>query len=227
MAVNLVDVEDDPVAQHDYADQMRIFNYLHTLYPKVHIALHAGELFPKAVVAHSVQSPIRDAIMMGHAERIGHGLDIREEPHPEQLTALMADKGIAVETNLTSNRLLFNIDGTQHPLTYYLKHHVPVVLSTDDEGILRTELTNEYFDAVTRYHLSYATLKNINRNTLTYAFLPGQSLWLNPRLDIPVNACQSLDTPSCLRFIQSSPKAKLQWQLEQDFKVFEKQYNKP
>lgn len=224
VAVNLVGGEDDPVAQHDYDQQMHIFNTLHTLYPKVHIALHAGELFPKAVVSHSVQSPIRDAIVIGQAERIGHGIDIREEPHPEQLAALMADKGIAVEANLTSNRLLFNIAGAQHPLSYYLKHHVPVVLSTDDEGILRTELTNEYFDAVAHYHLDYATLKNIDRNTLTYAFLPGQSLWLNPRLDIPVKACQSLDSSSCLHFIQSSPKAKLQWQLEQDFKVFEKQY---
>jgi adenosine deaminase len=203
---------------------MRMFKALHTLYPKVHIALHAGELFPKKVAQHSVQSPIRDAIITGQAERIGHGLDIREEPHPEKLAALMADKGIAVETNLTSNRILFNIAGAQHPLSYYLEHHVPVVLSTDDEGILRTELTNEYFDAVAHYHLSYATLKNINRNTLTYAFLPGQSLWLNPRLDIPVKACQSLDSASCLQFIKNSPKAKLQWQLEQDFKVFEKKY---
>ena len=224
VAVNLVGVEDDPVAQHDYTQQMDVFNALHKLYPKVHIALHAGELFPKAVALHAVQSPIRDAIMLGQAERIGHGLDIREEPHPEQLAALMADKGIAVETNLTSNRLLFNIAGTHHPLPYYLDHNVPVVLSTDDEGILRTELTNEYFDAVSHYHLSYATLKNINRNTLTYAFLPGQSLWFNPRLDIPVKACTSLDSRSCLKFIKNSPKAKLQWQLEQNFKVFEKQY---
>jgi hypothetical protein len=31
---------------------------------------------------------------------------------------------------------------------YYRAHGVPVVLSTDDEGVLRTDMTNEYVRAV-------------------------------------------------------------------------------
>ena len=89
----------------------------------------------------------------------------------------MAKNHIVVETNLTSNAELLNISGDDHPLPFYLQHHVPVVLSTDDEGILRIDLTHEYQSAVERYALSYQTLKMLNRNSLTYSFLPGESLW--------------------------------------------------
>lgn len=224
VGINLVDVEDNRIAQQDYEQHMLIFGYLHGLYPKTHIALHAGELFPKAQVPHRVISPIRDAILIGHAERIGHGLDILEEPHPDDLAAYMAKQAIAVEVNLTSNRLLFGISGSRHPLRYYLQHQVPVVLSTDDEGILRTELSNEYVDAVTHHHLDYATLKHINRNTLTYGFMPGQSLWQNAAKAIVVPACNNLNSLNCKQFIRKNPKAKLQWDLEQALKAFEKRF---
>lgn len=224
IGINLVDIEDHAIAQQDYKAHMRIFEMLHRFYPKVHIALHAGELYPKSVAPHQVTAPIRDAILIGHAERIGHGLDIQDEPNPSALAAMMVKKDIAVEINLTSNRLIFGVKDAQHPLAYYLKHHVPVVLSTDDEGILRTDLTHEYREAAMRHHLDYATLRQINRNTLTYGFIQGHSLWENPQRAIPVKACQSLTSPSCHAFIQRNPKAKLQWDLEQDLAKFEKQW---
>lgn len=224
VGINLLDIEDNPIAQQDYAQHMQIYGMLHALYPKAHIALHAGELFPKTIASHHVISPIRDAILIGHAERIGHGLDIQEEPDPEGLAKLMAEKGIAVEINLTSNRLIFGVRGQQHPLQFYLKHHVPVVLSTDDEGILRTDLTNEYLAAAQEHGLDYASLRRINRNTLTYGFIPGKSIWANPRTAIPVLDCQSLSSTTCQKFIEKNPKAKLQWQLEHDLLRFEQQW---
>ncbi len=224
VGINLVDIEDHAVAQQDYNAHMRIFEMLHRHYPKVHIALHAGELYPKSVAPHQVTAPIRDAILIGHAERIGHGLDIQDEPNPSALAAMMVKKDIAVEINLSSNRLIFGVKDKQHPLAYYLKHHVPVVLSTDDEGILRTDLTHEYREAAMRHHLDYATLRQINRNTLTYGFIQGRSLWENPQQAIRVKACESLTSPSCHAFIQQNPKAKLQWNLEQDLAKFEKRW---
>ncbi|PJD93216.1 MAG: adenosine deaminase [Legionella sp.] len=224
VAINLVDIEDNAVAQHDYNAHMRMFEMLHRLYPDVHIALHAGELYPKTVAPHQVAAPIHEAILIGHAERIGHGLDIQDEPYPDALAALMSEKAIAVEINLSSNRLIFGVKDKQHPLTYYLKHHVPVVLSTDDEGILRTDLTKEYLEAAVQHHLDYATIKHINRNTLTYGFIEGQSLWQDPHNAIPVKECRSLSSLRCEIFIQHNPKANLQWQLEQDLKKFEKKW---
>ena len=224
VGINLLDIEDDATAQQDYAQHMQIFQFLHTHYPKVHIALHAGELYPMKVAPHIVRSPIRDAIVIGHAERIGHGLDIADEPDASALADMMAQKSIAVEVNLTSNHMIFGVQGSQHPLRFYLQHKVPVVLSTDDEGILRTDLTKEYVKAAQEHHLDYATLKQINRNTLTYAFLPGTSIWADPYHAIRVKACQELTSHACQVFIKNNPKAHLQWQLEQALAVFESKF---
>jgi len=224
VGINLLDIEDSTTAQSDYAQQMQIFEFLHAQYPHVHIALHAGELYPKKIAPHKVNAPIRDAIVIGHAERIGHGLDITDEPNPNELADMMAKKSVAVEVNLTSNHLIFGVHGKQHPLNFYLQHHVPVVLSTDDEGILRTDLTHEYLTAAREHHIDYATLRQINRNTLTYGFIPGTSIWADPQHAIPVSDCQILTSKTCQTFIKNNPKASLQWQLEQELAVFERQW---
>ena len=64
-----------------------------------------------------------------------------------------------------------------HPLPLYLNHGVPTSLSTDDEGVDRTNLTREYEKAATTFDFSYLTLKNFARNSITYSFLPGEALW--------------------------------------------------
>jgi adenosine deaminase/adenosine deaminase CECR1 len=79
---------------------------------------------------------------------------------------------IAVEINLTSNDLILGVRGANHPLPVYRKYGVPIVLSTDDEGVSRTHLTQEYQRAVLTYGLSYADLKTIVRNSIEYSFLP-------------------------------------------------------
>ena len=48
---------------------------------------------------------------------------------------------------------------------------MPVVLSTDDAGVARIDLTNEYFRAARDYGLSYRQLKAIAGNALRYSFL--------------------------------------------------------
>ncbi len=172
VGINLVQQEDVPAALKPYKQQMQVLDFLHQQYPTVHISLHAGELSPNAVAPADLSFHINDAVTVGHAERIGHGVDITYEDNAEALTKMMAQKKIAVEVNLTSNDWLVNAKGATHPLHYYLDHQVPVVLSTDDEGILRTDLTHEYVRAVMEQHLDYQQLKTITRNTITYSFLP-------------------------------------------------------
>ena len=48
---------------------------------------------------------------------------------------------------------------------------MPVVLSTDDAGVSRINMTNEYFRAVDDQGLGYRTLKAIARNALIHSFL--------------------------------------------------------
>ena len=100
------------------------------------------------------------------------------EDRPYELLKNMADKGVLVEINLTSND-----DHSRHraaratPSRLYRKFGVPVALSTDDEGVSRIDLTHEYVRAVETYGLSYADLKELVRNSIEYSFLPGASLW--------------------------------------------------
>ena len=222
--VNLVQPEDGIISLRDYHKQMQIFNYLHSQYPNVNIALHAGELAPEAVPPEDLRFHIHDALITGQAQRIGHGVDIGYEHNAEETLKYMAEHHLPVEINLISNQKLLNVSGRNHPLNYYLTHHVPVVLSTDDEGVLRTDLTRQYVEAVLGHGLDYQTLKQINRNTLTYAFLPGKSIWINADTSKPVTECQDLNSQSCHNFIDHNEKAKLQWNLEQKLMAFEKNY---
>lgn len=225
VGVNLVQAEDGPISLRDYEQQMRIFNYLHAQYPKVHIALHAGELTSDLVNKKELSYHIHDAVLIGKAQRIGHGVDIALENDSKATLAYMSKNQIPVEINLTSNFIILNVSAKEHPLNYYLKHQVPVVLSTDDEGILRTNLTKQYVSAAIDFHLDYQTIKQINRNTLTYAFIPGKSIWANARVAEPIAVCKKLNAASCISFIEKNPKAKLQWSLEKKLLVFENRFN--
>jgi adenosine deaminase len=81
----------------------------------------------------------------------------------------MAAKKVLVEINLTSNEVL-GVSGKNHPFPIYREFGVPVVLSTDDEGIERIDLTNEYVRAVESYDLSYATSSSSCATALNTAF---------------------------------------------------------
>lgn len=225
VAVNLVQAEDSLSALEDYPKQMAAFGFLHQHYPKVHIALHAGEL-AEGTKPQDRRFHIHDAIYKGFAERIGHGVDIKSENNYEALLRHMATVPIPIEVSLTSNDYLLNISGKTHPIYDYLKYGVPIVLSTDDEGILRTSLTQEYIRAAQEHHMTYDALKLISRNALTYSFLPGKSIWRDANSAEPVDACKSLESQTCLNFIAQEEKAKTQWALEQDFAAFEKRWLK-
>ena len=130
-----------------------MIGFLRELYPKVHVSLHAGELAPGLVPPEGLCCHIRMAIEQANTDRIGHGTDIMYEDDPAALMKKMADKGVLVEINLTSNANVLGVSGKNHPFPLYRKFAVPVALSTDDEGIERIDLTNEYVSAVEGYGL--------------------------------------------------------------------------
>ena len=209
----------------DYHLQMRMLDYAHGVYPKVHITLHAGELAPGLVPPEGLRFHIRDALQFGHAERIGHGVSIMYEERAEQLLDLMKQRHVLVEINLSSNDLILGIRGRQHPLPVYRKHDVPVALSTDDEGVSRTHLTEEFQRAALTYDLSYADLKEMARNSLEYSFIAGASYWRDGTYRIPVAQCAAGDqTSACQEFLRSNERAKLQQELERRFQVFENSF---
>jgi adenosine deaminase len=226
--INFVMPEDCYICMNDYALQMRMIEFLHNLYPKVRITLHAGEIAPGLVTYEGLCCHIRLAIDEGHAERIGHGVDLMYEERPYDLLKEMAAKHVMVEINLTSNDLILGIVGDAHPFPLYRKFGVPVALSTDDEGVSRIDLTHEYVRAVQTYDLHYADLKKLVRTSLEHSFLRGESLW--EKLDdfSRANAACSTDSlgsekpsASCAAFLKASERAQQQWELERRVRKFE------
>ena len=190
VGINFVMPEDGYISMTDYALQMRMVGFLHEKYPKVHITLHAGELAPGLVTEEGLCCHIRLAVEQGHAERIGHGVDVMYEDRPYDLLKEMAAKHVMVEVALTSNDVILGVSGKDHPFPIYRKFGVPVALSTDDEGVSRIDLTHEYVRAVETYGLRYADLKQLVRTGLEHSFLPGASLWSDPdTFQRPVAAC--------------------------------------
>ena len=228
VGVNMVMPEDWYIPVRDYDLQMRMVEYLHSVYPKVHISLHAGELAPGLVIPEALRFHIREAVERAHAERIGHGVDVMYETDPTGLLDEMAKQNVLVEICLTSNDLILGVRGSHHPLSLYMKHHVPVALATDDAGVSRTDgLTHEFVRAVQDFGLSYPELKQMVRASLEHSFLAGPSLWSGSKAMLRVTACESDDpanpTPSagCQKFLQGSDRARAQWGLEQAFARFE------
>lgn len=225
VGLNLVMAEDWYVPIHDFRRHMEMLNFLHQLYPKVHITLHAGELTQDLVPPEELFH-IRASIERGHAERIGHGVDVMMEPGSAGLLALMAHKRTLVEVCLTSNDVILNVTGNRHPLPIYLKYGVPVALATDDEGVSRGDITQEYQRAAETYGLSYLQLKEFARNSLEYSFLPGRSLWWThsarkaKECDRDMPSVERLSS-GCQLFLSENEKARQQWKLEKAFVFFE------
>ena len=228
VGINYVMPEDGAISMSDYALHMKIVGFLHGLYPKVHISLHAGELAPGLVPPEGLCCHIRLAVEEGHAERIGHGVDVMHEDRPYDLLKELAAKHVMVEINLTSNDVILGVGGKDHPLLIYRKFHVPVSLNTDDEGVSRINMTHEYVRAAETYALSYADLKEMVRTGLEHDFLPGASLWRDPDSFTRAVAACGPDAPgaaktsaACAAFLKSSEKAQQQWELERRFREFE------
>jgi adenosine deaminase len=231
VGLNLVMPEDWYVPIHDFNLHMAMLDYLHSVYPKVHISLHAGELALGLVKPEDLSFHVRASIERGHAERIGHGVSVMQENDSIGLLKEMAARNILVEINLTSNDQILDVSGDDHPLPAYMKYGVPVALSSDDEGVARSNMTHEYLRAVEGYRLPYTDLKRMTRQSLEHSFLPGESLWADTKIIFrPVAACFSdvagAEKPSdgCAKFLAASERAREQWKLEAEFAKFEKKF---
>ena len=222
VGVNIVAPEDGPVALADYDRHMAMLRFLSRRYPNVPMSLHAGELSLGLVPPAALRDHIAKAVAAG-ARRIGHGVDISYEADAPATLARMAREHVAVEINLTSNDTILGVRGADHPLGLYRAAGVPVLLSTDDEGVSRSDMTAEYLRAVTEQGLGYADLKAMARASVHYGFLRGESLWRSDGIGIPASACHAAAAPSpaCAALLQRSDKARAEWRLEAEFAAFE------
>ncbi len=241
LGVELVAPEENEKSLKYYDDEMFALDVLHRFnkadskQKPVRIALHAGELIPEVLPAtpagqRHMKFHIRHAVVKGHAERIGHGCDVLDEDNPTDLLKTMREKDVLVEACLTSNATLLGKTGYSHPVNIYLAQDVPASLSTDDEGILRIDITDEFVRAVTHQQLGYPTLKQMVRASVEHSFLPGASLWQQEdRYEQQAAACASdipgtaLPSDACAELLKNSERATMQWKLEGQLAAFEEE----
>ena len=163
VAVNMVGREDN-----DKGYPLRFLPTLRELrrqYSGVRLSIHAGEV-------DEPNEHVRDTLLLG-ADRIGHGVNLISDA---DTMLLMRHGPYLVEINLISNLLLNYVsDYAQHPFPEYLRTGIPVALSTDDRGMWESNISDEFFVAVTEFDLSWEEVKRLSLNSLEYAFVDDET----------------------------------------------------
>ncbi|MBJ2124735.1 adenosine deaminase [Flavobacterium sp. IB48] len=175
--VNIVSPEHGENSMKDYWLHMVMFKYCHSKFSDVKYTLHAGELTLGLVQPEELTWHINDAIYVAGANRIGHGVDIAYEANSYDLLKYMSKNNIPIEINLASNEFILKVKENRHPFTLYKEFNVPIVISTDDAGILRSSMTEQYVILAKRYpDVNYETIKKYVYNSINYSFIQDASV---------------------------------------------------
>ena len=226
VGLQLVAPEDSPDAVKYYDTHMQIVAELTDQGRKTPVALHAGEVSLAIVAPDDLRDHVTKAVRVAGARRIGHGVGLPAETDAVAVAAEMAAKGILIEVNPISNRAILEVEPQDHPFSWFRQKGVPVSLSTDDSGILRSDLSGDYALAL-KMGATYANLKSSARNAIAFSFLSGQGLWQDPNIyRKPVPACRGqVGNPepkgTCAELVATSDKAREQWRHERLLKGFE------
>jgi hypothetical protein len=175
VGLNIVAPEDNVTSMRDYWLHMHYFAFCNAQYKgRVPYAMHAGELTEGFVQPEQLSYHINDAIYVAGAQRIGHGVDIAYEKNCYELLDYMSKDwhNIPVEINLSSNEFILGVKDDRHPILLYQSFNVPLVISTDDAGVSRSSLTEQYVLLAKRYpSLSYTDIKHYVYNSIQYSFM--------------------------------------------------------
>ncbi|HJS47285.1 MAG TPA: adenosine deaminase [Gemmatimonadales bacterium] len=128
----------------------------------LHVTVHAGE-------AAGPES-IREALTLCHAERIGHGTRLHEDPALEDY---VRDRRVPLEVNLTSNlQTRVVARAADHPVRRYLDRGIAVTLCTDSWLMCGVSLTDEYDLARRELGLTREEVDRMLLQGFAAAFLP-------------------------------------------------------
>jgi len=126
------------------------------------ITVHAGE----AAGAES----IAEAVHRCHADRIGHGTRLYEDP---VLRDYIRDRRLLIETNITSNVQTRAVSrASEHPVRGYLDAGLAVTLCTDGWLMTGVSLSDEYWLAHTELGFTRAEIDRCILDGFANAFLP-------------------------------------------------------
>jgi adenosine deaminase len=143
-----------------YPGQLFVEHFQRARAAGLHTIAHAGE-------AAGPES-VRQAVLQLRAERLGHAVRAAEDP---DLVELLAKRGVAVESCLTSNLQTLTVSSLEaHPLPLFLREGIRVTLNTDDPVISGIDLPHEY-GLLSELGLSPQEIRQLRLNGLEAAFL--------------------------------------------------------
>jgi adenosine deaminase len=128
----------------------------------LHLIHHAGETCgPES---------IREAIAVGHAERLGHGIRVLDDV---DLVAEVRERAIPLEVCPSSNVTLgLAASFGTHPLPRLRDAGLLVTLNTDIPSIAGTALTEEYVRVREAFGYDDETLADLSRTAVDASFAP-------------------------------------------------------
>ncbi|MBC2852376.1 adenosine deaminase [Cetobacterium sp. 2G large] len=129
------------------------------------VTIHAGET--------GIGENVFDAIQTLGAERIGHGIHIK---NCKEAYELVKEKNIFLEMCPTSNvqtKAVNSFDA--HPILDFHRDGIKVTINTDNRTVSNTTLTNEYHVIKENFEIDLDTYKNIYFNSVDAAFTDCQT----------------------------------------------------
>lgn len=128
----------------------------------LHITVHSGE-------SPGTAKWVEDSVEILGAERIGHGIQIINEP---SVLNFIKDKKIPLEVCPISNWLTqAAVTHMSHPIRKLQEHGVLVTINSDDPGIFGTTLSDDYQVLADVHSFTESDFKKCNQTAFDHSFL--------------------------------------------------------
>lgn len=166
-----------------FSHQVKIMAILKEKYG-INIAYHALEFDHEGFERAKLEYNKHLLELIAIAGRISHVTKIMEVNDFATIVSKLKNK--AIEIMPTVGSFTTNISIEEMPFKGLSKLGLPVILGSDDPGIVYEKndgraifptIRSEYIKAMKTFNLSFSTFKTLLRDALEYSFLPGESLY--------------------------------------------------
>ena len=90
-----------------------------------------------------------------------------------QTLNLIKEKGLAIEISPISNQVLgYSANLRDHPGKIFLNHGLPVVLGSENQGIMKFSFSHQFYEAAIAWDLDLAGIKQLILNSIRYSNQP-------------------------------------------------------
>lgn len=129
------------------------------------VTIHAGET--------GIGKNVLEAIELLGAERIGHGVFIKDCPEAYKI---VKEKNIPLEMCLTSNIQTKAVNSfKEHPIYDFHKDGIKVTVNTDNRTVSDTNMTKEFEIMSKEFSITYEDYKQIYHNSIEASFADSET----------------------------------------------------